>query len=88
MRASFLAYLNTDNAKTGLYELAMPMTKLAGVITSSPVQPPKRPLTEIADSEEELGSEDEYGWAEEDELAAEGLINDENLLRGGKAAKV
>ena len=42
----------------------------------------------MADSEEELGFEDEYGWGEEDELAAEGLINDENLLRGGKATKV
>ena len=66
----------------------MPVTKLAGVIASSPIKPPKRPLTDIADSEDELGSEDGFGWVEEDELAAEGLINDESLLRGGTAAKV
>jgi len=66
----------------------MPATELTSVIASSPVKPLKRPLSEIADSEEELGSEDEYGWGEDDELAAEGLINDESLLRGEKATKV
>lgn len=80
--------LNADHPKAGLYELTMPVTKLTGVIASSPLKPPKRPLTDIADSEEEPGSEDEFGWVEEDELAAEGLINDESLLRSGKAAKV
>jgi len=65
----------------------MPAAKLTGVIASSPVKPPKRPLAEIADSEEELGSEDEYGWDEDDELAAESLINDESLLQAGEAAK-
>ena len=65
----------------------MPATELTSVIASPPIKPPKRPLAEIADSEEELGSEDEYGWGEDDELAAEGLINDENLLLGAKAAK-
>lgn len=74
--------------KEGLRELAMPVTKLTGVLASSPAKPSKRPLTEIADSEEELVSGDEYGWGDEDELAAEGLINDENLLRESKAAKV
>jgi len=66
----------------------MPVTELTGVIASSPIKPPKRPLAEIADSEDELESEDEYGWGDDDELAAEGLINDESLLRGVKAAKV
>lgn len=74
--------------KGGLQELEMPAEKLTGVISSSPIGAKKRSFVEIADSEEELDSDDEYGWDEEDELAAEGLIVDESLLRAEKSAKV
>lgn len=71
----------------GLQELEMPAEKLTGVISSSPVKARKRSFVEIADSEDEGGSEDEYGWDEEDEIAAEGLIVDESLLRAEKSGK-
>jgi hypothetical protein len=71
----------------GLQELEMPAEKLTGVISSSPVKARKRSFVEIADSEDEGGSEDEYGWDEEDEVAAEGLIVDESLLRVEKSMK-
>lgn len=71
----------------GLQELAMPAEKLTGVISSSPVKVKKRSFVEIADSEDEGESEDEYGWDEEDELAAEGWIADESLLRVEESAK-
>jgi len=39
----------------------------------------KRPYGEIADSDaEDADSEPDYGWAESDELAVEGFINDSN----------
>lgn len=35
----------------------------------------------MADSEDELGSDEMYGWGEDDEVAAEGLLVDETALR-------
>lgn len=43
-------------------------------ILSSPARPTKRAFEEVADSEDEALSDDDYGWDDEDELAA-GLIN-------------
>ena len=44
---------------------------------SSPVRPLKRSYHEIADSEDDdPGSDAEYGWENEDALAAEGLVSD------------
>lgn len=41
----------------------------------SPDRPPKRRYAEIADSEDEGADSDElYGWAEDDEVEAEGLL--------------
>ncbi|OCL05812.1 hypothetical protein AOQ84DRAFT_90005 [Glonium stellatum] len=41
----------------------------------SPPRPPKRSYAEIADSEDEGADSDElYGWAEDDEVEAEGLL--------------
>ena len=41
----------------------------------SPARPPKRRYAEIADSEDEGADSDElYGWAEDDEVEAEGLL--------------
>lgn len=46
---------------------------------TSPVRSSKRTYTEIADSEDEFGSDELYDWGEEDEIAAEGLIDDAAL---------
>lgn len=43
-----------------------------------PVKARKRPHAEIADSEE---SGEEYGWADQDEVAAEGLIEEGRLMK-------
>jgi len=41
----------------------------------SPARPQKRRYAEIADSEDEGADSDElYGWAEDDEVEAEGLL--------------
>ena len=41
----------------------------------SPARPPKRRYAEIADSEDEgVDSDELYGWAEDDEVEAEGLL--------------
>lgn len=68
----------------GLRELEVPGEKMAGGMSASPVRAKKRSFVEIADSDDEF---DDYGWDEEDELAAEGLIVDESLLRAEKTAK-
>lgn len=57
---------------------------LPAPVLSSPERPRKKPreVIEIGDSEEEeLGSEDDYGWGDEDDMAAEGLMEgpDETL---------
>jgi len=49
----------------------------------SPVKARKRKLHEIADSDEEISSE--YGWLAEDEVAAEGLIDEGSLADEGGA---
>jgi hypothetical protein len=47
---------------------------------SSPVRPAKRTFEEIADSEEEEPlSDDDYGWDQNDELAA-GLMESEEIF--------
>jgi hypothetical protein len=64
----------------GLFELASATTSIAVPILSSPVRPAKRAYDEIADSEEEEPpSDDDYGWDQEDELAA-GLMESEEIF--------
>ncbi|KAF2475692.1 P-loop containing nucleoside triphosphate hydrolase protein [Lindgomyces ingoldianus] len=66
---------------TGLCELDFAAQDVAPqpVVYPSPVKPRKRPHTEIADSEDEdPDSSDLYGWVEDDEVAAEGLLVDES----------
>ncbi|QDS69367.1 hypothetical protein FKW77_004317 [Venturia effusa] len=61
--------------RDGLCELSTPSSHVAVPILSSPARPTKRPFEEVADSEEEaLSDDDDYGWDDEDELAA-GLIH-------------
>jgi hypothetical protein len=53
----------------------------------SPARPPKRRYAEIADSEDEGADSDElYGWAEDDEVEAEGLLISHRSLPGGLSA--
>lgn len=67
-----------DVEKTGLCDLdvdaALDIAPPAPLL-QSPVRPPKRRFTEIADSDGDDPDSDElYGWVEDDEVAAEGLI--------------
>ncbi|KAF2098787.1 P-loop containing nucleoside triphosphate hydrolase protein [Rhizodiscina lignyota] len=62
--------------QTGLSEVTVASDEIAAPILSSPARPLKRSY-EVADSDaEELGSEDDYGWGDDDEIAAETLIED------------
>lgn len=61
----------------GIEEITLGSTALPLGPLSSPVKARKRPHAEIADSEE---SDEEYGWLEEDEVAAEGLIDERHLI--------
>ncbi|KAF2198675.1 P-loop containing nucleoside triphosphate hydrolase protein [Delitschia confertaspora ATCC 74209] len=70
---------------TGLCDLEVDavniVTPVVEVQQKSTSRPPKRSFAEIADSEDEEPNSDElYGWVEDDEVAAEGLIVDEAAL--------
>ena len=66
----------------GVHELQMPSAELAIQIHSSPTKGVKRSFVEIADSEDEDGNllNEEYEWADDEELVAEGLVVDEETL--------
>ncbi|KAF2261491.1 P-loop containing nucleoside triphosphate hydrolase protein [Lojkania enalia] len=67
---------------SGLCDINIAAVNIAPPIVS-PAQerPPKRRFTEIEDSEnEDPGSDELYGWVEDDEVAAEGLLIDEEAL--------
>ena len=49
---------------------------------ASPVKVRKRKHDEVADSDEEVSSE--YGWLDEDAVAAEGLIDESTLVESGR----
>ncbi|KAK5010589.1 hypothetical protein LTR28_008911 [Elasticomyces elasticus] len=71
-------------AEDGLHSFAFPTARADQPIllpsTSSPAKTRKRTFEEIADSDgEELGSDAEYGWMDEDRVAAEGLIDEAAL---------
>jgi hypothetical protein len=60
-------------------------------IAPPPLSPQARPLkrrfTEMDDNEEEtLGSDELYGWEEDDTVAAEGLLIKENSTHGDVCA--
>ncbi|OCK77856.1 hypothetical protein K432DRAFT_108266 [Lepidopterella palustris CBS 459.81] len=66
---------------SGLCDLNFAAVDIAPPPLTSPARPPKRTFAEIADSEDEEPDLDEhYGWVEDDEVAAEGLIIDEASL--------
>lgn len=66
----------------------IPASDIATSAISPPqVRPPKRRFAEIGDSEEEdLDSDELYAWMEDDELAAEGLLIDEDTTPDVNAA--
>lgn len=60
---------------SGLCDLHVTAVDMAAKPLQSPARPPKRRYAEIADSEDEGADSDElYGWAEDDEVEAEGLL--------------
>lgn len=80
---SSYAYVMSQN---GIEETLQPQaTTDRGVVQlprpiPSPVKTRKRKVEEIADSDEEISSE--YGWLDEDEVVAEGLIDEAALEEG------
>ncbi|TID23622.1 P-loop containing nucleoside triphosphate hydrolase protein [Venturia nashicola] len=64
----------------GLFELSTSSSHVAVPILSSPARPTKRTFEEVADSEDEALSDDDYGWDDEDELAAGLIKSDERPL--------
>lgn len=64
---------------SGLQHLNISADNITAPVTSSPhARPPKRPASEIdEDSGEEPNSDELYGWIEDDEVAAEGLLIDD-----------
>ncbi|KAI8931288.1 hypothetical protein NX059_011632 [Plenodomus lindquistii] len=68
---------------SGLQDLNIPADNItAPVVTFTHARPPKRPAAEIdQDAGEEPNSDELYGWIEDDEVAAEGLlINDTSVI--------
>lgn len=68
--------------QTGLCDISVAAVDIAAPVVQPPppphVRPPKRHFTEIGDSEDEGPNSDElYGWVEDDEVAAEGLLIDD-----------
>ncbi|KAE9978596.1 hypothetical protein BLS_000443 [Venturia inaequalis] len=64
----------------GLCELSISSSHVAVPILSSPARPTKRSLEEVADSEDEALSDDDYGWDNDDELAARLINSDDRPL--------
>lgn len=66
---------------SGLSDVDLKTVEVPIQTLTSPTRPATRTYTEVADSEDELGSDEMYGWGEDDEVAAEGLLVDETALR-------
>lgn len=65
--------------KDGVREILPSAENQATYKTTSPRRPAKRPHAAITGSDgDESGSE--YGWADDDQLAAEGLVDDVMLV--------
>jgi hypothetical protein len=67
-----------------LYEVDIEPNALPAV--PSPTRPAKRPrqVIEIGDSEDEFDSDAEFGWAGEDELAAEAVADGQTTASAPK----
>jgi hypothetical protein len=65
--------------QTGLCDITVEAVDIAThAVLPSEGKPPKRPFAEVADSDEErLETDESFGWDEDDEVAAEGLLVDE-----------
>lgn len=71
---------------SGLTEVLLPSSSAVNanhtslqVLTSPVRRSAKRAYDEVADSEGEDGSDAEYGWADDDDIAAEGLVDEGKL---------
>ncbi|KAK8218954.1 P-loop containing nucleoside triphosphate hydrolase protein [Phyllosticta capitalensis] len=66
--------------KSGLLDMDLKSAEVSMQSFTSPARPAKRTYTEVADSEDDLSSDELYGWG--DDIAAEGLIDDSDLIIG------
>ena len=77
-------FQGTDRNQHGLQELALQASlNASSTLQILPGPTLKRKLEEIADSEseeEEIGSDEEFGWIGDDPLAVEILDNDATIL--------
>src|SRR5690242_15264228 len=74
-----------DTTQSGLCDIQVAAVDIAPpALPASPqLRPPKRRFTEIGDSEDEDPDSDElYGWFDDDEVAAEGLLIKDELPDG------
>ncbi|KAF2877476.1 P-loop containing nucleoside triphosphate hydrolase protein [Massariosphaeria phaeospora] len=68
----------------GLCDMNIAAVDIAAAMLPTQIKPPKRSFTDIGDDEYEDADSDElYGWIEDDEVAAEGLLTDELAIRHG-----
>jgi hypothetical protein len=78
-RASLVQPSSADTLQSGLCDISIGVDNIAAPIVL-PIQarPPKRPFAEVEeDAGEEPNSDELYGWIEDDEVAAEGLLIEE-----------
>ncbi|KAF2787981.1 P-loop containing nucleoside triphosphate hydrolase protein [Melanomma pulvis-pyrius CBS 109.77] len=70
---------------TGLFDMNISAVDIAVPAVGPPLaRPPKRRFTEIDDDEDENPDSDElYGWVDDDEVAAEGLLIEEAAIVDG-----
>lgn len=81
--------ISADMTQSGLCDLNIASDdSIAPMVVASGRRPPKRPFAEIdEDADEEPRSDELYGWIEDDEVAAEGLLIDEATLEDVNAAR-
>ncbi|KAK8167683.1 P-loop containing nucleoside triphosphate hydrolase protein [Phyllosticta citrichinensis] len=69
--------------KSGLFDVELKSVEVPMQPLTSPARSTtKRRYAEVADSDDELNSDELYGWGNEDDIAAEGLIDESDLAIG------
>ena len=75
-----------DLLQTGLEDMNIAAVDIAAPVLSSEARPPKRRFAEIDEGGGEPDSDGLYDWMEDDEVAAEGLIDEAPTIADGDPA--
>lgn len=73
----------TDSDQSGLCDISIAADSIAApILLSAQARPLKRPFADVEEEEATEGpnSDELYGWIEDDEVAAEGLLIDEDRI--------